>query len=49
MDLRRRGFENVLQDDTAGMIVLTYDFANREQNLVSQYDAALTTISSPDR
>ena len=34
MDLRRRGFENVIQDGTAGMIVLTHDYASSEQKLV---------------
>jgi hypothetical protein len=49
MDVRRRGLENVMEDGTAGMILLTRDFANREQNLVRQYDAALTAIRAQDR
>jgi hypothetical protein len=49
MDLRRRGLESVMEDGPAGIILLTQDFATREKNLVSSYDAALTTIRTQDR
>ena len=44
MDLRRRGAQAVLQEGFGGFILLAHDFANREDELVRQYDTALAAI-----
>lgn len=44
MDLRRRGGESVFREGAAGMLLLSYDFANREEELLQQYDAVLAAI-----
>ena len=44
MDLRRRGVEVVLQEGYGGFILLTQDFAGREDALIRQYDTALAAI-----
>lgn len=43
-DLRRRGMESALEDGLSGMILLTQDFANREEELARQLDTALAAI-----
>jgi hypothetical protein len=44
MDGRRRGMEAVLREGFAGFIMLTHDFANREESLVRNYDQALAAL-----
>ena len=44
MDLRRRGVEVVLREGYDGFILLTQDFAGREEVLIRQYDTALAAI-----
>jgi hypothetical protein len=44
MDGRRRGMEAVLREGFAGFIMLTQDFANREESLVRSYDHALAAL-----
>jgi hypothetical protein len=38
VDLRRRGAEQVFREGYAGFISLTHDFANRESELLRDYD-----------
>ena len=45
MDLRRRGVEVVLRDGYGGFILLTEDFAGREDALMRSYDGALAAIA----
>jgi hypothetical protein len=44
VDLRRRGIESTLEDGVSGTILLTQDFANREEELTRQLDEALAAI-----
>jgi hypothetical protein len=44
MDGRRRGMDAVLREGFAGFIMLTHDFANREESLVRNYDQALAAL-----
>lgn len=44
MDLRRRGFDAVLRQEFAGIILLTRDFANREAGFLHEYDETLAAL-----
>lgn len=46
LDLRRRGVETVLRDGFGGFLILSTDFAGREEDLVARYDETLKTLAA---
>jgi hypothetical protein len=49
VDLRRRGAEQVFRDGYAGFIGLTHDFANREGELLRDYDEVTQALETSAR
>lgn len=46
IDLRRRGFDAVLREGFVGFVLLTSDFAGRENQLIARYDDALAALAA---